>query len=90
MGDYLGYVATFEKGYNSNTEFADRLGQYMSNDDYIKQCNYDADHNTDEYDPVHCAHNQFSDWTEAEYMSILGFVGDEFEAEEAADQVDEI
>ena len=77
MGQFLGYVATEEKNYNSNGEFAKRLGQYMENDDFINQCNWDADHNTDEHDPVHCAHNQFSDWTREEYLGMLGLnVGD--------------
>merc|ERR1739844_855225 len=73
MGDYLGYVGAFQKSYNTNEEFAHRLGQYMLHDDEINKCNYEADH-TDEKDPVHCAHNQFSDWTHQEYLDMLGFV----------------
>ena len=45
----------------------------MDNDNIINKCNYDADH-SDEIDPVHCAHNQFSDWTHQEYLNMLGFV----------------
>lgn len=48
----------------------------MDNDDYINECNYKAEH-TDEQDPVFCHHNQFSDWTEEEYIGMLGFVGNE-------------
>jgi len=71
MGDYLGYVGAFQKSYNTNDEFAQRLGQYMLHDDEINKCNYEADH-TDEKDPVHCAHNQFSDWTHQEFLDMLG------------------
>ena len=76
MNEYLGYVGKFAKSYNDNSEFNKRLGQFMVNDDYIQECNYKADH-TEEKDPVHCAHNQFSDWTESEYLGMLGFVGGE-------------
>ena len=58
----------------------------MANDDYINQCNYDAEH-SNEKDPVFCAHNQFSDWTEEEYLSILGFNG--FEEDESSDSESE-
>jgi len=67
MSDYLGYVGTFGKNYNENGEFTKRLGQYMKNDDYIEECNYNAE-NSNEHDPVFCGHNQFSDWTEQEYL----------------------
>ena len=83
MGDYLGYVGSFQKSYNTNDEFGRRLGQYMDSDNIINKCNYDADH-TDEIDPVHCAHNQFSDWTRQEYLDMLGLKveGHEQEIEE--------
>ena len=66
MNDYLGYVSAYGKNYQDNSEFIDHLGQYMDNDDYINECNYNAEH-SNEKDPVFCAHNQFSDWTEEEY-----------------------
>jgi hypothetical protein len=56
MSDYLGYVGQFTKSYNDNGEFIKRLGLYMENDNFIEECNWNADH-TDENDPVHCAHN---------------------------------
>ena len=56
VNDYLGYVGSFEKSYNDNSEFTKRLGQYMDNDDKINECNYRAEH-TDEDDPVFCGHN---------------------------------
>jgi hypothetical protein len=62
MNDYLGYVGKFEKNYSENSEFLGRLAQYMDNDDFIEECNYNAEH-TDENDPVYCGHNEFSDWT---------------------------
>merc|ERR1712165_120716 len=78
MGDYLGYVGTFEKDYKDNSEFIDHFGHYLDNDDYINECNYNAEH-SNEHDPVFCGHNQFSDWTEGEYLGMLGFIGDDNE-----------
>ena len=86
MSDYFGYVGTFGKSYDNNREFIKRLGQFMDNDDYINECNYKADH-TEEHDPVHCAHNQFSDWTEDEYLEMLGFVGGEVQGDDDAEVV---
>jgi len=54
----------------------------MDNDDYIEECNYNADH-TDEYDPVHCAHNFTSDMTKDEYNEMLGFDGSLVEASDS-------
>ena len=88
MSDYLGYVGTHAKSYSENSEFIKRLGQFMDNDDYINECNYKADH-TDEDDPVHCAHNQFSDWTEDEYLDMLGFVGGEIGEDEDESESDD-
>ena len=86
MGEYLGYVGTYEKDYKDNSEFTEHLGMYLDNDDYIRECNYNAEH-TDEPDPVICGHNQFSDWTEQEYLDMLGFgiVGEE-ESEDSEDE----
>merc|ERR1712038_557998 len=81
MGEYLGYVGQYEKDYKDSGEFLGRLKQFMDNDDYINECNYNAGH-TDEHDPVFCGHNQFSDWTEEEYRDMLGFVGNVDEVED--------
>ena len=65
MGEYLnflGRLGTQVGSYNDNPEFQKRLGLYEKSDEYINMCNWKADH-TDEKDPVHCAHNQFSDWS---------------------------
>merc|ERR1712110_1114448 len=87
MGDYLEYVGAYEKNYKDNSEFMDHFGLYLDNDDYINECNYNAEH-TDEHDPVYCGHNQFSDWTEDEYLGMLGFVGNESEEEDYSDSDD--
>ena len=87
MGDYLGYVGAYEKDYKDNSEFIDHFGMYLDNDDYINECNYNAEH-TDEHDPVICGHNQFSDWTEDEYLGMLGYVGNESEEEDYSDSDD--
>ena len=85
MADYVVYVGTYEKNYKDNSEFMDHFGLYLDNDDYINECNYNAEH-TDEHDPVFCGHNQFSDWTEDEYLGMLGFVaGDEDEQDDGSD-----
>jgi len=47
MANYLGYVGNFGKSYTDSGEFLGRLKQYMDNDDYIQECNYNAEH-TDE------------------------------------------
>jgi hypothetical protein len=89
MNDYLGFVGKFEKSYNTSDEFTKRLGQYMENDNFIEECNWNADH-TDEVDPVHCAHNEMSDWTQEEYDAILGFVdGGDDDSEEGDDEDDD-
>ena len=56
MSEYLGYVGAYEKDYKDNDEFLGRLKQFMENDDYIQECNYNAEH-TNEHDPVFCGHN---------------------------------
>jgi hypothetical protein len=73
LNAYIGYAATFNKNYESTGDFTERLGQYMNNDEYIEECNWKADHSSED-DPVHCAHNIFSDWTVDEYEAMLGFV----------------
>jgi hypothetical protein len=67
-------LGKFGKNYSDTGEFKKRLGMYVANDKFIEKNNYNAD-NTDEHDPVHCAHNEFSDWTQDEYDAILGFKG---------------
>ena len=44
MGQYLGYVGSYDKDYKDNSEFLGRLKQFMDNDDYINECNYNAEH----------------------------------------------
>ena len=62
MSDYLGYMGSYGKDYKESTEFIGHFENYLDNDDYISECNYNAEH-TDENDPVFCGHNQFSDWS---------------------------
>jgi hypothetical protein len=87
MGDYLGYVGSYGKDYQENSDFIDHFGHYLDNDDYINECNYNAGH-TDEHDPVICGHNQFSDWKDSDYEDMLGFVGDS-EGEDYSDSEDD-
>ena len=64
--EYMQYVAQFNKQANSVDEFQMRLSQYQQTDAFIRANN--------ESNSTHVAgHNQFSDWTYAEYKAILGY-----------------
>ena len=70
--EYMQYVAKFNKQANSVDEFAARLGNFASNEAYIVETN--AQNNT-----WTVGHNQFSDWSYAEYKAILGYARGEME-----------
>ena len=64
--EYMQYVAQFNKQANSVDEFQMRLSQFQQTDEFIRANN--------ESNSTHVAgHNQFSDWTFAEYKAILGY-----------------
>merc|ERR1719246_276197 len=64
--EYMQYVAKFNKASNSVDEFAMRLTNFQETSDFITEQNESND--------THVAgHNQFSDWTFAEYKAILGY-----------------
>merc|ERR1711957_553522 len=64
--EYMQYFAKFNKASNSVDEFAMRLTNFQETSDFITEQNESND--------THVAgHNQFSDWTFAEYKAILGY-----------------
>ena len=64
--EYMNYLAKFGKMVNSNDEFEARLSNFAATDQEIKLINASGKSWT-------AGHNQFSDWTQEEYESILGF-----------------
>jgi hypothetical protein len=63
---YMQYVAKFNKQANSVDEFEMRMNNYLVADKFIN------DHNETNASWI-AGHNQFSDWTYAEYKAILGY-----------------
>jgi len=65
--EYMQYVAKFNKQSNDVDEFQVRMANFAIVDKFIQE------HNST--NATHTAgHNQFSDWSHAEYKSILGYV----------------
>ena len=63
---YLNYLATFNKSYENQEEFAMRVNRYVEVDAFIQEHNQtNASYSV--------GHNQFSDWTTEEYESMLNF-----------------
>ena len=65
--EYMNYMATYNKIVNDVDEFAMRKSNFESVDAFIQEHNASNATYT-------AGHNQFSDWTDAEYKSILGYV----------------
>ena len=65
--DYVNYMAAFNKNHNDVETFNMRLSNYLRADSFINEHNSTNSSYT-------VGHNQFSDWTDAEYKSILGHV----------------
>ena len=64
--EYMQYLAQFNKMTNDIDEFNFRLEHFKTADDFIKENNSGNE--------THVAgHNQFSDWSHAEYQAILGY-----------------
>ena len=64
---FINYAATFNKVYEDVAEFAIRLDRFVHWHKII------SEHNDSNGDNYTLGHNQFSDWTDAEYEAILGF-----------------
>ena len=74
---FLNYVARYNKVYEEIEEFAVRLEQFVHWDGIINDHNYSNDSKN-----FNLGHNQFSDWTDKEYASILNFGRGETDASE--------
>ena len=62
---YLNYLATFNKSYENQEEFAMRVNRYVEVDAFIQEHNQtNASYSV--------GHNQFSDWTEHERSKLSG------------------
>jgi cathepsin L len=72
---YMKYVSEFGKSYGTKAEFKFRLEQYKQT---LKKM---ADHESNAAHGSTVAHNEFSDWTEAEYKRLLGYKMKETTAE---------
>ena len=65
---YMNHLAEFGKNMSSIEEFNTRLVYFSVLDQYIEETNSD-DHT------YTLGHNQFSDWSRAEYVGMLGYMG---------------
>jgi C1A family cysteine protease len=63
---FLGYITQFGKSYSNMEEFEHRLANFKANHEYI------FGHNSMP-SSFKLGHNQFSDWTDAEYKAILTY-----------------
>ena len=70
---FMNYAAQYNKVYEDVEEFATRLERFMHHDKVIKEHNDSNDSKN-----FILGHNQFSDWTDAEYLDILGYRPPEF------------
>ena len=67
--EFLNYAAQYNKVYDEIEEFALRLERFLHWHRIIN------DHNATNGLNFNLGHNQFSDWTDAEYKAILGYNG---------------
>merc|ERR1712051_469093 len=68
--DYLSHMATYNRMITDVQEFHTRLAEFTSVHNWINEHNASGAN-------WEAGHNQFSDWSAAEYKSILGYVDDE-------------
>ena len=67
--DYLSFMAKYNRQITDQTEFLKRLEIFTFVHNYIEEHNQSGANWT-------AGHNQFSDWTFAEYKNMLGYSGD--------------
>lgn len=68
---FFSYIVKFGKSYNNVSEYDMRLHQFTFKHAMIES------HNASD-SSYKMGHNQFSDWTEAEYLSILTYIEEDF------------
>jgi hypothetical protein len=74
--DFMSYITQFGKSYKTLDEYMLRFKHFARNHAYI------IEHNLTE-PSYYLGHNQFSDWTDEEYSSILTYMSEEVEILEA-------
>ena len=65
--EYFNYLSQFNKSYNTDSEFKMRFERFIKTHTHI------TEHNEQENNSYTAGHNQFSDWTYAEYKAIMGY-----------------
>ena len=75
--DYLGWMAKFNRQIDDIEEFKTRLGHFTATHNWIQEHNASGAN-------WKAGHNQFSDWSQAEYEAILGRKGDREQARPSA------
>ena len=65
--EFFNYLAKFNKAYSTDTEFKLRFERFAATHAHIEA------HNNQENNSYTAGHNQFSDWTYAEYKAIMGY-----------------
>ena len=80
--EYMNYLAQYGKQVNGVDEFNGRMDNFAKVDAFIKENNSSNE--------THVAgHNQFSDWTHAEYKAMLGYSLGEADVKAEPKQFDE-
>jgi len=70
---YLNHLSVFNRAIDTEAEFNMRLNRFKEVDAFIQE------HNNANAHTYTAGHNQFSDWTYAEYKNILGYRRESFE-----------
>ena len=80
--DYLGHMAKYNRMITDVQEFYTRIAEFTSVHNWIEEHNASGANWT-------AGHNQFSDWTHAEYKMMLGYVRGEQDVRAESEQFDE-
>ena len=72
--EFSNYAARFNKVYEDMAEYAARFETFVHWDRIISEHNSPNETNSFFHKNFKLGHNQFSDWTDAEYEAILGFI----------------
>ena len=71
--EFVNYAARFNKFYEDINEFVLRFERFVYHHRLINE------HNNTNKENFNLGHNQFSDWTDAEYVAILNYKSPSFE-----------
>ena len=67
MARFIQFCADFGKSYINHADFLMRLTNWVQNDKFIKDNNWDGRRH------YKVAHNKFSDWSASEFEKLLGY-----------------